>query len=59
MITIKEFPKKEFKDKEEAFKYLMANKSLIIESKKSEKNKSHDKELSVISNQSAIEKIAK
>lgn len=58
MITIKEFPKKEFKDKEEAFKYLMANKSLIIESKKSEIYKSHDKGLSVISNQSAIAKIA-
>ena len=58
MITIKEFPKKQFKDKDEAFKYLMANKSLIIEAKKSEIYKSHDKGLSVISNQEAISKIA-
>jgi len=58
MITLKEFPGKTFADDEEAFKYLMANKSLLIEAKKAEIYKSYQKGLSIISNQESILKIS-
>ena len=58
MITLKEFPDKQFTDKDEAFKYLMANKSLIIESKKAEIYKSYLKGQIVVNNQDSISKIA-
>ena len=54
----KELPGKTFATKEELFKELYENKSLIIESKKAEIYKSHEKGLSIITNQNSISKIS-
>lgn len=54
----KELPGKTFASKEELFKALHENKSLIIESKKAEIYKSHEKGLSIITNQNSISKIS-
>lgn len=58
MIKAKEFPGKSFATKEDLFKSLMENKSLIIESKKAEIYKSHDKGLSITTNQQSIQKMS-
>lgn len=57
-ITAKEFPGKVFSSNEELFKHLMANKTLIIESKKAEIYKSIDKGLSICNNQKSIAKMS-
>ena len=58
MIKVKEFPNKVFNSKTELFKALKENKDLIIESKKSEIYKSHEKGLSIVTNQKAITKFS-
>lgn len=58
MIKVKEFPNKVFNSKTELFKALKENKDLIIESKKSEIYKSHEKGLSIVTNQNAITKFS-
>lgn len=57
MIVAKEFPNKTFSNKDELFKALIENKSLIIESKKAEIYKSIDKGVSVTANQTAVKKL--
>jgi len=49
---------KDFKTKEELFKYIRENKSVLIDAKKSEIYKSIDKGIAVTSNQKTIAKIA-
>lgn len=49
---------KDFKSKDDLFKYVRENKSLLIDAKKSEIYKSIEKGTSVVTNQSAISKIA-
>lgn len=58
MIVAKEFPGRQFATKDELFKALMENKTILIEAKKAEIYKSKEKGLSVISDQSNIIKIA-
>lgn len=58
MIVVKEFPNKQFANKEELFKSLLANKELIIASKKANIYKSYDKGLAVTTNQAAISKFS-
>lgn len=57
-IKAKEFPGRTFATKDDLFKALMENKSLIIESKKAEIYKSHDKGLSITTNQQSIAKMS-
>lgn len=57
MIVVKEFPGKTFNSENELFKYLMANKTILIEAKKAEIYKSIDKGLKVLTSQKSILKI--
>lgn len=57
-IKAKEFPNKIFATKDDLFKALKENKSLIIESKKAEIYKSCDKGLSITTNQQSIVKMS-
>ena len=58
MITVKEFPNKQFASKEELFKELKANKDILIEAKKAEIYKSCDKGQSVSVIQSGVLKFS-